>query len=77
MSEPYRPIACGLHDILEDRIVRRRACRVEWTAESGETCVFNGRLLDIAVQGGEEGLVLEDGRRVRLDRLRRVDETEF
>ena len=77
MSEPYRPIACGLHDTLEDRIVRRSACRVEWTAGSGETQVFTGRLLDIAVKGGEEEVVLEDGRRVRLDRLRRVDKTEF
>ena len=77
MAEPYRPIACGLHDILEDRIVRRCVSRVEWIEESGALLEYTGRLRDIVVQGGEEGLLLADGRRIRLDRLRRVDETDF
>jgi transcriptional antiterminator Rof (Rho-off) len=71
--EPYKPIACSLHDILEDRIVRRVKCQVEFGAGQ----IFTGRMVDIVVRDGAESLVLEDGSLIRLDQLQRVDGTDF
>jgi len=65
----YRPIACGVHDRLEDLATRGVSCAVEYLAETGETLHQTARFADIYADGGVEYLQLSTGERVRLDRL--------
>lgn len=74
----YKQIDCGLHDIVEDRIVRRVLCEVVYRAEGGEEeRVYSGKLLDVYAREGAEFVLLEGEVRVRLDWVLRVDEVDF
>jgi len=74
----YKQIACGLHDIIEDRIVRRVECEVVYRLQEGAAERFyTGRLLDVYAKDGAEFVLLEGEVRVRLDWLLRVDEVDF
>lgn len=77
MSE-YKPIQCGLYDILEDRIVRRVECALVFHKEN-ETAPqsYSGRLLNVFSQGGAEFLMLEQGKLIRLDRIVKLDDIDF
>ena len=74
--EGYEPIACGLHDVVEDRIVRRGECEVVYD-EGGERRRYIGRLADVYSRDGAEYVELADGRAVRLDRIAVLDGVEF
>ena len=77
MSE-YEPIQCGLHDIIEDRIVRRVECSVVYRVQGGEaTRSYSGKLADVYSRDGAEFVVLAAGESVRLDRVLKVDEVDF
>lgn len=77
MSE-YKQIDCGLHDIVEDRIVRRVLCVVVYRVEGGEEeQTYSGKLLDVYARDGAEFVLLEGEVRVRLDWVLRVDEVAF
>ncbi len=77
MSE-YEAIDCGLHDVVEDRIVRRVVCEVLYRAENGrEEQHYQGRLMDVFGRDGAEFVALQDGILVRLDRVLKVDDVEF
>lgn len=69
----YQPISCDFHDILEDAAVRRLRVEVAFNSEGGEQ-VNIGRIKDITVEGQEEFLIMEDGLKLRLDQLIRVDQ---
>lgn len=79
----YIPIACGLHDELQLRSMRRSVTVVRHTAEDGaHALTVRARILDVYARGGAEYLVLEqvsDGARseIRLDRLLDVDGIPF
>ncbi|MFT5088669.1 MAG: hypothetical protein ACI906_005287 [Candidatus Latescibacterota bacterium] len=74
----YKQIDCGLHDIIEDRIVRRVVCEVVCRVEGGAAeCCYTGQLLDVYTRDGAEFVLLEGEVRVRLDCLLRVDEVDF
>ena len=73
----YEPIDCGLHDIIEDRIVRRVTCRVLYRAEDDETKCFSGKLVDVFSRDGAEYVTFDRGDVVRLDRVLKVDEQAF
>jgi len=72
----YEPIHCGLHDIIEDRIVRRGDCTVVYCVDE-KTRSYTGRLVDVFSRDGAEFVKFEQGDLVRLDRLLRVDEVDF
>jgi len=73
MTDPYKPIACALHDEYEIAIMRRQKLNITWLDDSG--CSHESRVLpvDIKVENGEEFLVAEEegGERltIRLDRI--------
>ncbi|HEX7118031.1 MAG TPA: hypothetical protein VF212_04550 [Longimicrobiales bacterium] len=78
MTEPYRPIACSLHDELEARATLRRECEIRFrVAGAPDEGVARGRVRDIFARDGAEYLVLDDGREVRLDHIVAVDGTPF
>jgi transcriptional antiterminator Rof (Rho-off) len=74
----YKQIDCGLHDVVEDRIVRRVVCEVVYRLEGdGVEQRYNGKLLDVYVRDGAEFILLEGEVNVRLDWVLRVDEVAF
>lgn len=75
-EEPYRPIACSLHDILEANAVRRRRCTIRHRTDTGEA-VVEGVIEDIYARQGVEYLRLDDGTEIRLDRILTVDDQPF
>jgi len=69
MSEPYRPVDCGFHDRLLALATLRTSCEVVYRDEGGRGRRTAGVIADVYTKGDEEFLLLEDGTRVRLDRL--------
>ena len=77
MSE-YKSINCGLHDLIEDRIVRRAQCTLVYLAEnSADPIQYTGRLLDVFSRDGAEFIAIENDAIVRLDRIVTLDATAF
>lgn len=72
----YEPIQCGLHDIIEDRIVRRVDCVVVYCVDK-KTLSYIERLVDVFSRDGAEFVKFEQGDLVRLDRLLSVDDVDF
>lgn len=71
MTEPYRPIACGIHDRLEDLAVRRVRCAIEY-ADGDVIRETSGVIVDVFARDAAEFLRLDSGAELRLDRIRRV-----
>jgi len=74
MSEPYRPIACALHDEYEIAIMRRNRLRLRWIDDSGTVHKCEVMPKDILVKNKEEYLlaVNVDGEQelcIRLDKI--------
>lgn len=75
----YQPIDCSVHDRLEDLAVRQVVCRIRYTVASAsgrnateEEAELEGRIVDVFARDGEEFLRTDEGREIRLDRLRAV-----
>ena len=85
MSEPYRPIACGLHDELQLRALRRSTVTLRYRdggsggAPGAEAPIREGtgRVVDVRTRDGAEYLLLDVGTEIRLDRLVEVDGIPF
>lgn len=79
VTRPYRPIACSLHDELQLRALRGTpvSVRVRGPGDGGEEEVCHGRITDLTSRDGAEYLVMESGRRFRLDQLLEVDGIAF
>lgn len=73
----YSPIDCGLHDELQLRALRRRACDIESLGDDGAIRRHHGTLVDVFARDGAEYLKLADGTEIRLDHLVRVDGVDF
>jgi Rho-binding antiterminator len=73
MTDPYKPIACALHDEFEIAIMHRQKLRITWLDDSG--CSHDSLVLpvDTRVDSGEEFLIAEEegGKQltIRLDRI--------
>ncbi len=71
----YNPINCTFHDIMLDRITRRKNCIVQFKNES-KIEIYKGKLIDVYSKEGEEFLVGENNFKIRLDRIVTVDAIE-
>lgn len=80
-DDAYTPIDCSLHDELLLLALRRREVRLAVrSAEAADEEAperLRGRVVDVLTRDGAEWLVLESGRRIRLDRLVTVDGRAF
>lgn len=74
---PYQPIACSLHDRIEDAAVRGRFVDIAFAAEDGTAKVVNDRIVDWFSRDGAEFLTTASGLMIRLDRLISVDGVAF
>ena len=69
----YEPVACSFHDELGLRMMRGRPCTLVVDGrEQAET--IEAVIADVFTEGGAEYVRLGDGRRIRLDRIRLVDD---
>ena len=73
MTDPYKPIACALHDEYEIAIMHRQKLTITWCDDSGVSHESRVLPLDTRVENGEEFLIAEEegGERltIRLDRI--------
>lgn len=65
----YEPISCAIHDQLEALAVRGRTIRLVYRTSRGAAERVRSRILDIYASEGAEYLLLENGQRIRLDRI--------
>ncbi|MBE9560391.1 MAG: hypothetical protein IMF15_06345 [Proteobacteria bacterium] len=72
MTNPYKPIACSLHDEYEIAIMHKKHLSIKWTDDDGQY-TENVLPIDIVVKNKEEYLVArtEDNKefRLRLDKI--------
>ena len=68
-TDTYTPIACALYSEYELAILRRRRLRLRWCDAEGMDHIEVVRPVDLQTRQGEEFMVLEDGRELRLDRI--------
>lgn len=72
----YEPVDCGFHDELGLRMMRRSACTLVVETGDNEIETIQTVIQDVFTDGDEEFAEVEGGRRIRLDRIRRVDDVE-
>jgi len=76
-NDPYRPIACSLHDRLESAATLGKRVRIVFRTPDGEIHETEDRLADVFTRGGEEFVETAGGELIRLDRLQEVDGVAF
>lgn len=72
-EDRYRPVACGIYDMLEAAVVRRSPAVLLYYDHAGKESRYTGRILDVFARGSEEFVKLEGGEELRLDRIRSLD----
>jgi transcriptional antiterminator Rof (Rho-off) len=73
MNSDYQPVACSFYDELGLRMMRGRPCVLVIDGEEGPETIET-ILRDIYSEGDAEFARLDDGTRIRLDRIRHVDD---
>lgn len=73
MSEPYQPINCEFHDLLEHHAVRRTDSKVVYRDDAGARCEVTDTIADLGAEAGVEYMTLSGGLRIRLDRIESVN----
>jgi len=76
-EDVYRPIACGLHDRLEESATLGRTVRVVFRGEGGALQEVEDQLVDVFARFGVEFVRTASGSTIRLDRLESVDGFSF
>ncbi len=73
MSNPYHPVSCEFHDVLEAAAVRRKQVPVVTRAADGSTTTRVARITDVYARDGADYMTLDSGETIRLDALAEVD----
>lgn len=68
-SDPYTPINCEFHDVLEATATRRTAAIIRFLDDDGTPQERETRIVTLSARDGVEYAELGTGERVRLDRL--------
>jgi len=71
MPDAYQPVSCRLYDELGLRMLRGTPCVLVVGTEAG-TATIEAIIEDVFSEGDAEYLRLDDGTRLRLDRIQRV-----
>lgn len=67
--EPYQPISCDFHDVLESLAVQARPAAVVYLDEDGTRHTVSEVIADLFGRDGVEYVRLGTGETIRLDRL--------
>jgi transcriptional antiterminator Rof (Rho-off) len=73
MPDDYQPVSCRLYDELGLRMLRGTSSVLVIDTEEG-TETIETVIRDVFSEGDAEYVRLDDGTRIRLDRIRRVDD---
>jgi Rho-binding antiterminator len=73
MDRPYVPISCEFHDRLLASATLGEECELEIGSDVGVAERIRGVIADVYSRGGAEYLRLDDGRTLRLDRIRALN----
>lgn len=73
MTSNYTPINCEFHDVLEATATTRRRVAIVFIGEDGQHETVQARITDLQASNGVEHMLLDDGRRIRLDAIVSVD----
>jgi len=73
MTSTYTPINCEFHDVLEATATTRRRVAIVFIGEDGQQETVQARITDLQASNGVEHMLLDDGRRIRLDAIVSVD----
>ncbi|KRA42466.1 hypothetical protein [Pseudoxanthomonas sp. Root630] len=68
-SDPYTPINCEFHDVLEATATRRTEAVIRFLDDDGATQERETRIVTLSARDGVEYAELGTGERIRLDRL--------
>jgi Rho-binding antiterminator len=69
MSEKYNPIACGLYDRLETEATLKRTVRLTVKEDNATELQVVGLINTFSAHDGVEHLIMEDGTKIRLDKV--------
>ncbi len=72
-SDPYTPINCEFHDVLEATATRRTQAVIRFLDDDGTLTERATRIVTLSARDGIEYAELGTGERIRLDRLVAVD----
>lgn len=72
-EEGYVPIACSVHDKLEDSAVRRTVAHFVVRDEDGGSREVQDRIDDVFARDGVEYMRTQGGEEIRLDRIDSVN----
>jgi transcriptional antiterminator Rof (Rho-off) len=72
-EEGYTPIACSIHDKLEETAVRRTVAHFVIRDGGGETRELQDRVEDVFARDGVEYMRTGEGHEIRLDQLESVN----
>ena len=71
--EPYVPINCEFHDLLESLATTRKSTQIHFRDAEGVEQQRNAVIADVYVRNGAEYLLLSTDETLRLDQLVQVD----
>lgn len=75
MSTDYQPVSCGFYDELGLRMMRGCSCTLV-VAYGEATETIETVIQDLYTEGDAEYVQIEDGQRIRLDRIQQVDDID-
>ncbi|CAN5278534.1 hypothetical protein BH09BAC1_BH09BAC1_01660 [soil metagenome] len=69
MDKKHDPIACGLYDRLEEQATLRKQVKLTVREDDGSSHEETGLIKTFQAHDGVEHLIMEDGDRIRLDKI--------
>ncbi|MBW0432338.1 hypothetical protein HGB47_01775 [Leptospira yasudae] len=70
----YVPVSCDLYDRLEEIVLRKIRVSLELSGEgAGTTSTQKQRISDLISMNREEFAVLENGEKIRLDKILKIN----
>jgi len=73
----YKPIDCNLYDEVILLIMRKQKIKIDYQTETGKSQEVETILKDVYAREGEEFVLLENGDKIRLDRVVKIDGRAF
>lgn len=77
MNKEYKPIACGLHDELELRALRKQKINILFSNDKNENESINCVITDLFSKDKTEYLKTDNDRIIRLDNIIEMDNIIF
>jgi Rho-binding antiterminator len=76
-TEPYQPISCDIHDLLEIHATRRQPAQLEFRDADGALQSRRAVITDVYARAGADYLTLDTGETLRLDQLVVLEQTRI